>query len=213
MLFFGFQRCVLSFSDTELQSVAESSGMRTRTAEEVEADEMMFPDVSYMVLARDKGKTYSILEKIRHEANIARSQNVTITNKDNELINAVMATALTLGVDHDVTYYQMLHQVWRKRPGYVQPRTIIILPAMILLCEEDLTSLDVHLEVLDTASFKDVYKIVAEDSPLKLTLIFKSKRSLGARRKWRLKAENRKAIERLQDEIRRGCVEHGNTSI
>jgi hypothetical protein len=76
-------------------------------------------------------------------------KNVRITNRDSELLNKVS----------DISQYQMAFQVWRKHPGLSVPRTVIFTPTTFLLCDEDLTTSNVQLTVLDSAAVKDVHKV------------------------------------------------------
>jgi hypothetical protein len=95
-------------------------------------------------LTRDKSHTYPIITRIPQLANSARCLedrrlgNVKIENKDSQLLDTIMLFTQPLEVDPDIVYYQMLYQVWRKRPGYIQTRTIIFTPSLLLLCSEDL---------------------------------------------------------------------------
>ena len=78
---------------------------------------------------------------------------VLILNKDAQLLDAV-AGAVDMrrkggGESPDVTYYQMLHQIWRNCPGLCVQRSIALTPNLMFLCDEELCTEDVRLTVLD----------------------------------------------------------------
>ena len=116
-------------------------------------------------------------------------------------------------MDPDVVHYQMLFQIWRNKPGVSAARSVVLTPSLLLLCEEDLSSVDVHLKILDTAFLKDVWKITPEANPLQLTFIFKPTSVFATRRKWRLRADSRQAMAKLEEECRRVCTEANNPGV
>lgn len=105
----------------------------------------------------------------------------------------------------DIVHYQLLFQRWKRRPGEIAPRSLILTSEHLLLCEEDFTLPNVTLRLIDKASISDVLRIRSEDDPLHLTFIFKPTSVFGPRRKWRLVGSLRGAIEKLRTEARRLC--------
>lgn len=171
----------------------------------------------YMILTREKTRTYPLITRINKAANLQRSaflpiplSNVQIGNKDFQLVEKVMHCTLSLGGDHDIVHYQMAYQVWRKRPGVKLPRTIILTQTLLILCSEELNKPDIHLEVIDTASLSDVQKIYMDDNPLYVTFVLKSSALFAKTRKWRMCTDSRATSTRLQEECRRACAEQGN---
>lgn len=207
-IFFGFQRFILTFVDMK-------PSIQAATISELMDHSSTEPTVAYMILTRDKSHTYPIVTKIPQVANAARAvawtdkifKNVLRMNKDDELVARVTLAAQSLGVDSDVVHYQMLYQVWRHRPGVEAPRTVILTPSLLLLCEEQLNSASVDMIIIDQSAAKEVYKVQLEDDPLLLTIIFKPTKMFASRRKWRLKTDNKGAVSRLQEECRRICQE------
>lgn len=175
----------------------------------------------YMILTRDKARTYPIITRLPQIANAIRSNlkpcslpNVKIDNKDAQLLEHVMRfTAKNQGSDHDIVHYQMVYQVWRTRPGVRIPRTVVLTHSMILLCSEELHTADIGLKVLDSSSLKDVHRVTAEDNPLYATLVFKPSNMFSSKRKWRLCTDSRNTVSRLMEECRRACMEKGNTDV
>lgn len=174
----------------------------------------------YMILTRDKAHTYPIITRLPQIANAIRSNlkpvvlpNVKIDNKDAQLLEHVMKYISSLGSDHDIVHYQMVYQVWRTRPGVKIPRTIILTQSLILLCSEELHTVDIGLKVLDSAGLKDVFKIYPEDNPLFVTVVFKPSSVFSSKRKWRLCTDSRATVTRLLEECRRACVEKGNPDV
>ncbi len=102
--------------------------------------------------------------------------------------------------------------MFRNRPGVFNPVSIILTPNLLILADEALNKLEVKLDVIGTVGAKDVFKVQIEESPLYLTIIFKSN-NIFSKPKWRLKGESKAIIVRLNEEIRRVCVANGNASI
>jgi len=182
----------------------------------------------YMVLPRDKARTYAIIARVPKAANIQRSEflpiplrNVAIDNNDFQLVQRVMERVCSRGgglqgEDHDIVYYQMLFQVSRRsKPSDLKaPRTIIMTKSLLLLCRERLTSSDIAIDVVDQAALSDVQKIIVGDkdsSPLHVTLVLRPTSVFAASRKWRLYADSSIACRRLQEECRRCCAAAGAT--
>lgn len=184
----------------------------------------------YMVLPRDKARTYSIIARIPKAANIKRSEfvpiplpNVQISNNDFQLVQRVMECTASQGTGGggdlhcDIVHYQMLFQVWRSRPHLKAPRSLVMTKTLLLLCRERLTSSDISIDVIDQALLSDVQKIVvatgaatggvatAADSPLHVTLVIRPPKVFAAARKWRLCTDSLAASSRLQEECRRAC--------
>lgn len=175
-----------------------------------------------MVITRDKSRLYPIISNIPKSANTRRAElhsslvrNVAIENKDQQLVENILAYTSSLGSDHDIVHYQMAYQTWRTRPGVKVPRTVVLTQSMALLCAEQLDSTEVQLEIVDTADLMDVYKILSEDNPMYVTFIIKPARKMlmGSKRKWRLCTDSRTASARLQDICRRTCAEKGNPDV
>jgi len=232
IIFFGFQRCLLAFAAVEQYgSLVEDGAVDDVGDDETTNDEddhclhTLKGEVAsrrYMVLPRDKARTYSIIASIPKAANIQRSEylpiplpNVQISNNDFQLVQRVMECTASqdTGGDHDIVYYQMLFQVWRSKPHLKAPRTIVMTKTLLLLCRECLTSSDISMEVIDKALLSDVQKIIAPaaDSPLHVTLVLRPPKLFAAARKWRLCLDSHAASSRLQEECRRACSAAGCT--
>jgi len=119
----------------------------------------------------------------------------------------------------DVVHAQLLSQVWRKKPNYSEPRTLVITPKFFLLCSEALEKQDVHLTLLDRVSIKDVHKLLPEDDPLAFTLVLSGSAANSSNkvtrsfvtRKWRLRCSSRSQQTKSVDECRRMCKDMGNS--
>jgi hypothetical protein len=172
---------------------------------------------AFMIVTRDKSHTYPISTRIPQVANLQRNSlkpvslpNVKIENKDGQLLEAIMK----LTGDSDISFYQLLYQTWRLKPGLKIPRSIIITKSSILLCLEDLTSIDVKLTVLDKYQLKDIAKIIHEDNnTLHIVIIFKRMNYLSSKKKWRLYTDSRNISTRVMEELKRACNEVGNNDI
>ena len=224
-IFFGFQRCILGFvaeeqyQDLINDALVEQADSGSANGEETLRGERVA--FQYMILTREKTRTYPLITRINKAANSQRSAfhpiplcNVQIDNKDFQLVEKVMQCTLSLGGDHDIVHYQMAFQIWRKRPGVKLPRTIIVTHSLLILCTEELNRPDIHLEVLDYARLSDVQKIFMDDNPLFVTFVLKSGALFGLglakTRKWRMCTDSRATSTRLQEECRRACAEQGN---
>jgi hypothetical protein len=216
-IYFGFQRCALGFYENpyELLENLNNGIMITSNISEMIA--------AYMIVTRDKSHTYPISTRIPQIANIQRNSmkpqplnNVKIENKDSQLLEQILK--FTNG-DQDISYYQLLYQTWRKKPGMKLPRSIILTKSLILLCSEDLYSIDVKLNILDSYQLKDIAKIShGEDttntnSQNHIVLIFKRMNVLSTKKKWRLYSDSRTISQRVIDELKRACEEVGNTDV
>lgn len=221
-IFFGFQRCLLSFIGNRSSTISIEptyAFIDFHNIDEISSEFL----TSYMIVTRDKARTYPIITKIPQISNAARGllagekpyRNVRINNRDDELTNQVIEKIKQLGsYDPDVVHYQMLYQTWRKHPGVLLPRTIILTPSLFLLIEEDLYCKDVRINLIDNAPAKDVHKVILEDDPSMITIIFKpSSKMFSMKRKWRLVAAYPTAVTRLYDECKRLCATHGNQDI
>jgi hypothetical protein len=172
---------------------------------------------AFMIVTRDKSHTYPISTRIPQVANLQRNSlkpvslpNVKIENKDGQLLEAIMK----LTGDSDISFYQLLYQTWRLKPGLKIPRSIIITKSSILLCLEDLTSIDVKLTMLDKYQLKDIAKIIHEDNnTLHIVIIFKRMNYLSSKKKWRLYTDSRNISTRVMEELKRACNEVGNNDI
>lgn len=186
IIFFGFQRCLLAFAAVEQYDSLIEHGTVDNGQDGVVDDNHDDEDdhhthtlkgevVShrYMVLPRDKARTYSIIARIPKAANIKRSEfvpiplpNVQISNNDFQLVQRVMECTASQGTGGggdlhcDIVHYQMLFQVWRSKPHLKAPRTLVMTKTLLLLCRERLTSSDVSIDVIDQALLSDVQKIV-----------------------------------------------------
>jgi hypothetical protein len=209
-VYFGFQRCMLEF--VSCISPGEEG--------EVPYDFGNEPVFRYMVVTREKSNTHPIITKIPKAANSARtdrtntvsamiSDNVKIFNRDSQLLDAVAdyAESKSHGKskkhDPDIAHYQMLHQIWRKRPGVSAPRSIVITSTFLLLCIEDLHRQDVKLSVLDYSSVGDISKVIAEDDPFCVTVVFKSASFGITQRKWRVRLSSTAAASKLLQDLRK----------
>ncbi len=209
-VYFGFQRCMLEFSS------AISPGEEGEAAYSFGDS----PCHQYMVITREKNRTHPIITKVPKAANAARTatsgtnslpgtENVQIYNRDSQLLDAVAEYAESksqgkIKHDPDVANYQMVHQIWRKRPGASAPRSVVITSTLLLLCSENLHEQDVKLSVLDSSSVSDVSKLIAEDNDATcVTIVFKSASFGITQRKWRLRLKNTAAAAKFLQDIRK----------
>lgn len=208
-VYFGFQRCLLDFSS------AISPGEEGETPYSFGNS----PNYQYMIITREKSHTHPIITKIPKAANATRTansgthsltgaNNVLIFNKDSQLLDAVVEFAESRSQgkvkhDPDIAHYQMVHQLWRKRPGVSAPRSVVVTSTLLMLCSENLLEQDVKLTVLDSSSVSDVSKIVAEDADAScVTIIFKSASFGITQRKWRLRLKSTAAASKFLSDIR-----------
>ena len=164
-----------------------------------------------MIVTKDKSRTHPIITTVPTISNIQRQihdpplPKVLITNKDSQLLDCVAEMIHSLGgIEIDIIFIQLLSQIWKQTPGYSVPRTLILTPKRLLLCDENLSNENVEIKLLDSVLLKDIFKIRPEDDPLKLTLIMKpqSKVSL-VKRKWRLLGDSALIIVKIMDELRK----------
>lgn len=173
---------------------------------------------AYMIVTRDKSHTYPISTRIPQIANIQRNNNknaplpnVKIENKDGQLLEQIMKFT----GDSDISFYQLLYQTWRKKPGLKIPRSIILTKSLILLCSEDLSSIEVKLTILDQYGLKDIAKISHDETnnTLNIVIVFKRRNVVSSKKKWRLYTDSRNISSRIMDELKRACHEVGNTEV
>lgn len=207
-IYFGFQRCALQFYHDPFD--------KNNTA----ITSMSHPNVlgAFIIITRDKSRTYPIITKIPQLANVQRQAkgltNVRIENKDSELLEQALKYISRYTTNSDIVYYQMVYRYWQKKPGLRTPRSIILTQSMILLASEQLTSIKVELIILESYLLKDIYKIFYEDNnPLQLVIQFKKSNVLLSKKKWRIYIESHNAAIKLMEECRRACLDVGNGEI
>eukprot|EP01038_Epipyxis_sp_PR26KG_P004255 gene4255-6034_t len=218
-IYFGFQRCALGFVDPNYcKCDGDHLTLIDESCSTIITDELM-------IVTRDKTRTYPITLRVPQTANLLRNKiqpnplrNVLIENQDSQLLSSLFKSNNNksnsiLTVDQDIIYYQMIFQTWRKRPGIKLPRTLIITQSAILLCLEELSSVEIELNVLDSAPLHDIHQIVVEDNPSFVTIVFKASRVFSTKRKWRLVGESKTVMLRLYEECRRISIEAGNSNI
>ena len=137
-----------------------------------------------------------------HHDKICTCFQTRIENSDHQLLDEVSKIEGTVS---DILHYQLLFEWWKQRPGVTAPRSIILTSEHLLLCDEDFTLPNVRLRLVDKVHVDDVVKIRSEDNPLHLTFIMKPTSVFGGKRRWRLTAQLRTAIEKLRLETRRAC--------
>jgi hypothetical protein len=225
-IYFGFQRCLLGFSEHATDLYEEKRGAdKQRGAMSPfgsllgDADSEV-PVHMYVVLTREKVRTYPIITKVPQQANSVRNAlkptprpNVKIENKDAQLIDRVMTQVNNLGSDHDIVHYQLGYQLVGKHHSVRVSRTVILTQSLALLCCEDLSSMDVKLKILDSAALKDVSRAYVKDNPLLVTFKFKGSLIFSGNRTWRMCLESNTAASKLLDETRRACADVGNTDV
>jgi hypothetical protein len=164
---------------------------------------------------------YPIVSTLPRLANSARVGKTTIKvpieNNDAQLLEQLGEILKELKCAHlDVLHYQMLYQFRgtdHPSPDKLVPRTLIVSQEMLLLCNEDLSSSQVRLTLVDSTPLKSITKIHSEDNPLHLTVFFRSNATMfGRPRKWRLSFDSRSVAAKTRDECRRACAEVGNTT-
>jgi hypothetical protein len=199
-LYFGFQRFVLSLYDEDSNNHSSNKPSLTSS-------------ISYMIVTKDKSRTSAIISVVPQLASERRRNQtpplpkVLIANKDSQLLDAVSDITRRLKSDEtDIVHYQILYQIWKQKPGVAIERSLIVTPKVLLLCEEsiDPSSLNVTVRAIDSVRLKDIYRVRAEDDPLKLTLIMKPEGKVSfVKRKWRLLGDAAMAISRAYEEIRK----------
>jgi hypothetical protein len=227
-IYFGFQRCVLGFSEhsAELYDAATGSAASSKggTGGAASPTGMLLSDADsekpvhmYVVLTREKVRTYPIITRVNQLANAVRialkpspRPTVQIENKDGQLIECV--TGL-LGADPDIVHYQMGYQLVGKNHNERVPRTVILTQTLALLCCEDVSSVEVKLRILDSSALKDVARVYVKDNPLLVTYKLKGSTMFSGKRTWRMCLESNTAASRLLDETRRACADVGNASV
>lgn len=136
---------------------------------------------------------------------------VLIENTDAQLLDGV--TDILRGLKStlfDVVHYQMVFQYKKKQPSMLFPRTLIVSQELILLCDEDLTSVVAKVSLTDYNRLKNIFQVKVEENSLHLTILFKSKAFVGPGQKWRLIFESRSAAARTRDDCNRACADIGN---
>ena len=142
------------------------------------------------------------------------SRKVLIENTDAQLLDGV--TEILRGLKStlfDVTHYQMVFQYKKKHASILYPRSLVVSQDFILLCDEDLTSCDAKISLVDSNRLKNIFQVRTEENPLHLTIMFKSKAVFGPGKKWRLIFETRTAATRTREECKRACAEIGNNDV
>jgi hypothetical protein len=168
----------------------------------------------YMILPRDKPRTYAIITRVPQMANFIRNSlkrpNVRIENKDTQLLEELLKYSTSnIGpslplLDHDIIFYQMCYQVWRARPNEKKPRSIAVTKSTVLLCAEDLHRIDIRLIVVDSYKLKNIHKVyIEEGSPLHVTLVFKSSNLFSVKKKWRLLTDSVSSSNRILENCHR----------
>lgn len=238
-IFFGFQRCVLNFVD----SVSEEGGGGV-----ILGSQLFYGGTgSYVILPREKSRTYAIVTKFPQVANSLRFSGdaasqlpkVVIWNNDSKLLDAVIAYVHTLGeegdssfggANTDIVQYQMCFLL-PSQPlpaaysmmtmGNVEcyhaggePRSLILTPSFLLLCEETLDCGVVDLKVIDYATYNNI-SLVTDENPFIITICVKKERTFGSllskTKKWRLSCLYQSSLNRLVEELRRLCLEYGQS--
>eukprot|EP01039_Chlorochromonas_danica_P008175 gene8177-9018_t len=198
-IFFGFQRFSLTFFENP---GAQNVGKKA----------------VYLMLTRDKARTYPMITKIPQVANLQRAShsllkltNVKIENNDAQLLEQTLKYIHSLGTARDdIMHYQMVYQVFKERPTVRLPRTVIITQSSIMLCRENLQSNRVELAVIDSYQLKDIHQIFAEENALFVTVLFRRTNMLARKRKWRFCTEARNLTTKLIEECKSACLEIGN---
>jgi hypothetical protein len=181
--------------------------------------------VSYMILTRDKSRNSPIITRIPQVSNAARCiednrlGNVKIINKSQQFVDAVSKLLSTNSIEADILHYQMLFQVNKKESSSggnpLLPRTIILTPSVLLLCDEDLCNEEVSVKIIDRVEVKNIWRMRQDNidkDPLYFTITFKSTSLFAKSKKWSLKAESKQAIARLQEECKRIHTTQGTGS-
>lgn len=213
-IYFSFQRCALQFLDPpELSSTGTGTGTTTSSHYHTILG-------AYMFMTRDKARTYPMITKIPQLANQSRHlygyHNVKIENKDEQLLSQLSnyyTSIPPLITAHDITYYQLIYQVWRKKPGYKRSRSLIITPKVILLCNESWNMISVSLQVYEWYLIKDISKLLMEENQCYVTLIFKRYNMLSGKKKWRLYNESMIQSIKCYDACKAACVDNGNPDV
>jgi hypothetical protein len=211
IVYFGFQRCVFQFRDDDINplhrkryldpsgGVRGSSGHRQATT-------------SYMIVTNDKSLTSPLITTLPTVANQLRQERelpkVFRDNYDSQFLDQVtklIRVELQCENDEtDVVYSQLVYQLWAHRPGVLVPRTLIITPMLLLLCHEEMTSINVSLRLIDSVRLTNISRVRPETDPLKVTIVMKPEGALSfKKRKWKLMADSPSMIMKIRDEVRK----------
>ena len=108
--------------------------------------------------------------------------------------------------DSNIVYYQLLHQIWRKKPTTREQRSLVLTPSVALLGEETLETIDVTFTVHAAVPLASVQNVRQESNPLQVTFVFKNQAGLGVilgRKKWRLVLSSPSMASKLVEECRK----------
>lgn len=170
---------------------------------------------TYVVLTKEKARTYPIITTLPPSANALRMElsvslpKVKIQNKDSQFLDSVTNLIHGLGGQEvDVVHSQMLYEYWkREEKGRQnnQPRSLIITPQFLLLCDDDFTCLtDIKITLIDSCPIKDIVKIRMENDPLKITIIMKSNANIfKSQKKWRLCCDAISGVTKVKEECKK----------
>jgi hypothetical protein len=78
-------------------------------------------------------------------------------------VDAVSKLLSTNSIEADILHYQMLFQVNKKESSSggnpLLPRTIILTPSVLLLCDEDLCNEEVSVKIIDRVEVKNIWRM------------------------------------------------------
>jgi hypothetical protein len=78
-------------------------------------------------------------------------------------VDAVSKLLSTNSIEADILHYQMLFQVNKKDSSSggnpLLPRTIILTPSVLLLCDEDLCNEEVSVKIIDRVEVKNIWRM------------------------------------------------------
>jgi len=78
-------------------------------------------------------------------------------------VDAVSKLLSTNSIEADILHYQMLFQVNKKESSSggnpLLPRTILLTPSVLLLCDEDLCNEEVSVKIIDRVEVKNIWRM------------------------------------------------------
>ena len=78
-------------------------------------------------------------------------------------MDAVSKLLSTNSIEADILHYQMLFQVNKKESSSggnpLLPRTILLTPSVLLLCDEDLCNEEVSVKIIDRVEVKNIWRM------------------------------------------------------
>jgi|EP00945_MAST-04E_sp_MAST-4E-sp1_P008511 hypothetical protein len=154
--------------------------------------------VSYMLLTRDRDRTYAILQRV--------PSNCEIINEDQYTLGILQQYVLK-DPSANITLFLMLYRRHKDKKR-IMPRTLVLTNKGIYLCEEYFSeshSVDnTPMRVERHAALGDIVRLEASDKPTDFTIVCTEMFGIIPRkRRWRLRVHSRAAKARVLQELRK----------